>query len=205
LKSISSIGFYSKKRVSIGLFAIVLIVVVLTIVRDRARSSTIPLQQPSTIPEHVSYKFLFDRVTYLTKRANEAEQKGKSGASLRSIIKREAALSDEHATVLEQTAADCEQELAQLDAKAKVIIDSYKAQYIGGRVPPGEKLQPPPQELIALQEERKAAILRAKDRLHIALGDQEFARFESFIKLYITPKVKPASNSLTGGVIKLNR
>lgn len=138
--------------------------------------------QASNVPEFVPYMFLFAHHGYNLKKAAELEQQGQDGARFRTMFKKRAALSNEESAILDQVTSDCEQELAQQDAKAQSIIDEYRKNYPVGRLPSGANLPPPPPELTALQEERNAIILRARDRLHAQLGDAEFARFHAFVQ-----------------------
>ena len=94
--------------------------------------------------------------------------------------------------MLEQIASECEQEVAQMDARAKVILDAFRARYPGGRVPQGETVPAPPPELQVMQKERDAIVLRARDRLCAALGEAEFGRFDTFVQKNVVPEIQPA-------------
>lgn len=135
----------------------------------------------SPLPEHVAYWFLFHHSAALKRKADEVEKKGKS-SSLRALIKRDADLNDGQAATLETISLECEREVAEKDAQAKVVIAAVRARYPDGKIPRGESLPPVPPALEALQQERDAIILRARDRLHEAFGDQDFQRFDSFVK-----------------------
>jgi LAS superfamily LD-carboxypeptidase LdcB len=124
-----------------------------------------------------------------SQQAEEAERAGKSNAAHahRAFLK-QAELSDEQARSLNEIAADCEREVAALDAKAKAIIDARRALYTAGALPKSQPLPPSP-ELQALQRERNAAILRARDRLRSSLDEQAWARLEVFVNSRITPGI----------------
>ena len=64
------------------------------------------------------------------------------------------------------------------------------AQYPGGQLPHGEKPAPRPAELRALTEERDALVLRTCDRLRASLGEDEFKRFDDFVKHSVAPNAK---------------
>src|SRR5205085_1056199 len=134
------------------------------------------------IPEHVIYRQIFHQVVAFNEYADQLESQGKDSSSVRTIYKRQAELTDEQALILGRIAAECERDVKQQDLKAKVIIDAYKAQYPDGRVPDGQSPAPPSPELASMQAERNAIILRARDRLRASLGEEEFSRFESFVK-----------------------
>lgn len=146
------------------------------------------------IPANVTYKHLFHHVMVLKRKAEEVEREGKDGRQFRTHFIRQATLTQEEAQVLEQVAVECEQAIQLLELRAKPVVDAYRAQYPGGQVPQGQHPAPPPPELRKISEERDAIILQARDRLHVALGDEKFTRFDSFVKTrvtQITPEVSP--------------
>jgi len=147
------------------------------------------------VPEHVTYRHLFHHAYLFNEKADKEERQGRSeaAAALRSIYKREAELSDEQTRIFNEVAAECEREVIEQDKKAKVIIDAFRAKYPGGEVPNGEPLPPPSPELAQMQLERNAIILRSRDRLRAALGEEEFSRFKHFVKVRITPNIRPMS------------
>jgi hypothetical protein len=147
----------------------------------------------ANVPEFVPYMFLFAHHGYNLKKAAELEQQGKDGTRFRTMFKKRAALSDEESAILDRVTSDCEQELAQQDAKAQNIIDEYRKNYPLGLIPAGTTLSPPPPELTTLQEERNAIILRARDRLHAELGEAEFARFHAFVQSLHVSSKQPAN------------
>ena len=145
--------------------------------------------RPGGVPDYVAYKHLFHHVAAFKKKAEETERDGKDGAPFRTFFKRKAQLSDEQARLLDQIASDFDQEVKLQDARAKVLIDAYRAQYPDGKVPHGETPKPPPAELKVMTQERNAIILRARDRLRAAFGDDEFRRFDDFVKRNVAPNV----------------
>lgn len=180
------------RKTLLALFVLALGVGTFAVIRPvkSVKDNRPPQQQVQEVPEHVPYIFLFHQLASLKQQADEADRQGKNDSSLRSLFKNQAALNDEQASALDTIAFDCVREVAQQDAKAKVIIDAFKARHPGGKLQRGETLPPPPAELTAMQEERNAIILRARDRLHTALGEQEFNRFEEFVKQHVVPNVK---------------
>jgi hypothetical protein len=93
--------------------------------------------------------------------------------------------------LLDQVTFECEEELAQQDAKAQAVIDNFRKHFPVGPLPEGVTLPPPPPELTVMQEERNAIILRARDRLRTAYGDQAFAKFDAFVKTLGVSNVQP--------------
>lgn len=135
-----------------------------------------------TLPEFVPYMFLFYQHHFNMNKAADFERQGKDGAGFRSILKKQAALSDHEASILDQVTADCERAIADQDAKAQAVITAFRMRYPVGDLQPGVTLPPPPPELATMQKERNAIILRARDRLHAAFGEQEFRRFDTFVQ-----------------------
>ena len=93
--------------------------------------------------------------------------------------------------VLDAVAADCEREVSALDAKAKPIIDGYRARLLHGKID-SKNLPPLPPELATLQEQRNLAILHARERLRKSLGTQTFSRLDDFIKMNSERNSRPA-------------
>lgn len=139
-------------------------------------------QATKEIPEYVRYMFLFAHHHFNMKKAAELEKQGKDGSKFHSMFEHRAGLSDEEGIILDQVTSDCEQALAQQDAKAQAVIDAFRSRYPIGDLPAGVSLPPPPPELTTMQEERNAIILRARDRLHAEFGDAKFNRFDTFVK-----------------------
>ena len=145
------------------------------------RQSLAQSRPPAQIPEHVLYRHLFHHVVALKKKAEDLEKDRKDATQFRTHFKRQAQLSDEQVRVLDLVAAQYDEQEKVLDARAKPIIDAYKAQYPGGQVPHGQKPVPPPAELRSLSEERDALALRGRDQLRAVFG-YDFERFHKFIK-----------------------
>ncbi len=190
----------NKKRIGVILCLVALAVGALALGRQSQTGQTqtaqpSPPQRSAEVPDHIAYRHLFNHVLAFKKRADEEEKQGKDGTAFRNFFRRKAELKDEQGRALEEIAADCDQEVKRQDALAKVVIDTYKAQYPNGKVPHGESPKPPPAELKSMTEERKVIILRARDRLHATLGDEEFNRFDGFVKRYVAPNVNQASAS----------
>jgi len=152
-----------------------------------------PANAGAAIPSHVVYRQLFHQVAALNEYADHLEREGKVHSPARGVFKRQAALNDEQVSILNQIAADCEREVKQQDLRARVIINAFSSQYPDGRVPDGQVPAPPSPELVSMQAERNAIILRARDRLREAYGEEEFGRFETFVERRIASNIKRLS------------
>lgn len=139
-------------------------------------------QEESGVPDHVVYGFIFRKVSLIANKTKELRALGRIGSKPYFALQKEADLSEAQAKILEATAAACEQEVKRQDEKAQVMIERFRAQFPDGKIPRGVTLPPPPPELKFMWEERNAMILRARDRLRAAFGEQEFHRFDQHVK-----------------------
>jgi hypothetical protein len=142
------------------------------------------------VPPQVVYSALFHHVVAVKQQAEAEERQGKDARSLRSMFREKADLSDVQAHLLDAIATDCVREVAAQDARAQVIISAFKVRFPPGRLPPGVKLPPPPPELKQMQEERDAMILRARERLRLSLGEDEFQRFEGLVTRQVAASIE---------------
>ncbi len=181
----------SKKYLVIALSAIAFVGCVLTF-GGHARNLRARNSGPTGVPEFVPYMFLFNHHEFNLQKAAELDRQSKNGAGYRSMEKRLAGLTDQEAVVLDQVTADCERELEKQDERAREVINAFRARFPPGRLPEGVLLPPPPAELTQMQEERNAIILRARDRLHEAFGDESFKRLDSFVKSQVASDVQLA-------------
>jgi hypothetical protein len=102
-----------------------------------------------------------------------------------------AELDYEQARILNEIAAACVRELEQQDRKAIAVIEKFRAQFPGGRVPKGVTLPPPPPELTAMQNKRNDIILRARDKYRLTAGDNGFTKVNDFVESQIAPNIRP--------------
>jgi hypothetical protein len=148
------------------------------------------------VPDEIAYRHLFRYVGKLKKQAEELEGRGKDATSYRTHFKRTANLSEYHARTLDNIATQYLSEVQVVDARARQVIESYRAQYPGGKVPQGEPPAPPPSELKQLREQRDAITLRYRDSLRSNLGEEEFSNFNNkFVKKRIAPNIRPAEDN----------
>jgi hypothetical protein len=165
-----------------------------SITKRNSNQHSVAAQQPGEeTPEHVRYMFLFHQHHFNMKKAAALEQQGKDGSRVHSMFKRLAVLNDHEALIFDQVASDCEQELEQQDARAKAVIDAFRARYPVDDPQAGANLPPPPPELADMQQERNAIILRARDRLHAELGDVKYANFNAFVKSLSISTERPSA------------
>lgn len=165
----------------------------LAFVRRTPRAAQSSQGQAREIPLHVMYKHLFHHVIALKRKAAEVEKEGRDSKQFKTHFTRRANLSPEQGRLLEQVAVDWDQDAQLIMARAKSIIEVYKAKYPGGQVPHGQTPGQPPAELKHLSEERDALTLRARDRLRTLLGEFEFNRFDNFVKTKIAANVEMMS------------
>ena len=148
------------------------------------------------VPDQIAYRHLFRYVGKLKKQAEELEGRGKDATSYRTHFKRAANLSEYHARALDDIATQYLSEVQAVDTRARLVIESYRAQYPNGKVPHGEHPAPPPTELKQLREERDAITLRYRDSLRSTFGDEEFNNFHNgFVKKRIVPNIQPAGDN----------
>jgi len=172
------------------------------ITQPAAQSSKQGSQQSSQqsvepdVPDEIAYRHLFRYVGKVKKEAEELEGRGKDATSYRTHFKRAANLSEYHARALDNIATQYLSEVQVVDARARQVIESYRAQYPGGKVPKGETPAPPPSELKQLREQRDAITLRYRDSLHSTFGEDEYTNFNSkFVKKRIAPNIRPAGDN----------
>lgn len=140
------------------------------------------------VPDTVVYRHLFRQAAF-NARAGELERQGKDAAHFHNFFKHKADLSDEQARMLDEIALRCALEIKAIDERAKPIIEAYKAQYPNGQVPHGQQPLPPPAELGQMTKERNELVLRKRDELRAAFGEEAFGRFQGFVKNKIAPNV----------------
>jgi hypothetical protein len=130
----------------------------------------------------VVYGGFFQLVVDLQKHASELESDGANSDSVRGYVQTEVNLSDNDMAKVNDVAARCVELVAQQDNKALAVIQEFKSQFPGGRIPKGVHLPPPPSELKTLQDERDQIILAAKNELENSVGaaaSEKIARFAS--------------------------
>ncbi len=139
------------------------------------------------------YRHVFSHIALLKKEGDELAAKDEDGAKVKDLYKHAAQLSDQQAELLEAIALDCQRNVEQQDKKAFKIIDAFKEKL--KTLKPSDTHPSYPSELGILQTERDAMFLRSRDLLREALGDEEFSRFDSFLKDKINFKMERKSTT----------
>jgi hypothetical protein len=166
-----------------------------------AASAQTPQGRPTVTSDSGYYYAIFHHVAALKQKADAAQQQGKDRSNLRQLVRQRASLTESEGESLEQIALQCDSDVAAQDAKAKLIIDQFHAQYPPGEINPS--FPPPvPPVLDSMWEERSKIILAARDRLRSALGEEHFANFDTYIKSTITAPGKPPVFPAMPGVTK---
>ena len=146
---------------------------------------TIPAQTPQRPPAVTSdsdlYYGIFHHVAALKQMADAAQQQGQDRSNLRQLVRLRAGLTEAEGESLEAISVQCEKDVAAQDAKAKAIIDQFHAQY------PPRFFNPsfPPQApavLDSMWQDRNNIILAARSQLRIELGEEDFAKFDQFLR-----------------------
>jgi len=131
-------------------------------------------------------------VVRLREKTTELQAQGRIGLKPYFPLQQEAGLTEGEATALEAIAFACREQVRQQDEKAKAIIIAFQSHFPGGRAPESGA-PPPPPELKTMWEERSAIILRARDQLRAAFGDEEFARFDNYSKFQYGTNTSPVT------------
>jgi hypothetical protein len=133
-------------------------------------------QRDDSLPLSARYGILFRRLVGSQSGSQSASPDSAAPAKTNearyaTLLQREVALSDEQMRILVEIAGECQRQVAEMDARAKAIIDAARAQSLGG----------PPPELAELQQERNSTILKAREKLQTALGEEAFQRLDNYV------------------------
>jgi hypothetical protein len=138
--------------------------------------------QAVPVPDWFVYRHAFRDVVMFKNRADAAEKQGTDRSNLRRLVAQKGSLNDEQGEVLERIAIQCEKDVATQDAKAKVLIKAYQAQFPNNIINNSLPVPAPPSQLDDLWQQRIEMILAARDQLRNALGDQAFFKFDAALK-----------------------
>lgn len=151
----------------------------------------IPRQpEAADVPEHVVYGQVFRHIKELHRKADEEERQGRDGARFRRLYKEMAKLDDRQAALLDEIAARTNGEIEKLDRRAMKIIGDLRAKHPEGKLAPGEQPPAPPAELAELSAARRDRISEARERLRSVFGEQEFERFNQFVRERVRPGIR---------------
>jgi len=178
------------KRIIIVVAAVALLVTGATFKFRKSAAQPKQVAQQA-IPDFEVYRQMFHHHVTMKQKADELEKQGKDGRSFREFYKRQARLTDDEAKSFDQIASDCERQVAAQDLKAKALRDAALAANGNGKLEKGSRPPDPAPELRALWDERNAIITRAQYALRAAFGDNEFARFENYVRQNVVPHISP--------------
>lgn len=178
------------------LLSILLSIAASTMAADSGKTAARPVSGAPSLPDEVVYWHLFRHVVALAKHADVLEKRGEDATKLRSLYKTLAQLSEAQARVLDDTATECTAQVAAQDRRAQEVIRAARAKPGEGSRWRGGTPPPPPAELAALQEERNAIILRAREKLQRELGEPEFQRFHAFVQEHVGRQIRSLAAGL---------
>ena len=169
-------------------------------------ASSLPAQTPhgqdNSSPDYVVYYNIFHHVATLKKMADTAQQNGQDRSNLRQLVRQRAGLTEAEGQSLETIALQCESDVAAQDARAKAVIDNFHAQYPPSVVNSSVAPTPPP-HLAMMWQERSQIILQARDSLHGALGEEDFAKFDEYLKKHgPAPSFYPPASAPPGKALQ---
>jgi len=136
--------------------------------------------------EHALYRAFFDQVNLLKRKADEIDQQGFNGNGARTYMSRQTGLSEAQMQLVEQIINECREEVKQQDEKAMKVAEAHRARLKDVPTPEGY-MPAPPAELKAMQEERNAMFLRARDRIRATIGEDDFRRLDEFVMQHGRP------------------
>lgn len=155
------------------------------------------------MPDEVMYFVLFHEIKALKERDAEFHAKGENTNFRETYYKSTLGLSPDKFAKIDSVYADYFTRLAPVDARAKKIIDEYRAKYPKGelksveaktiRDPGFEKPGPVPPELNDLQKTRDQLGLDARDKLRQALGQDDFAQLEKNMRDHAAKVLRPVN------------
>ncbi|QUV83013.1 hypothetical protein J8C01_13895 [Chloracidobacterium sp. D] len=178
-----------KHRCVAGVVALVVVVLMLGVPPGFSTNAQVERRSDRKasgfVHEPQLYRTLFHTIFLLNEQAEEAERAGRTEAAqaLRRAFKQEAGLEVEQGVVLDRLAAACEQAVRAVDARARAILAARRANYPDGKLRAGQQPLPPSAELLALQREREAVVLRYRDRLRATFGPRAWEEFEQRVLL----------------------
>ncbi len=155
----------------------------------------------SSVSEPVLYRTLFHTVFLLNEEAEAAERAGRTevAQALRRAFWQEAGLGAEESAILDRLAAECEEAVRAVDARAREILTARRANYPDGKLRAGQQPLPPSAELFALQREREAVVLRYRDRLRETFGPQAWEAFDQRVLARVRAGMRTSRALARGG------
>jgi hypothetical protein len=148
-------------------------------------------QQTVTPPEQVIYGLLFREVAAFKKEARDREARGQDASFLRKHHKEHLKLNDDEDAALARIAEETDADVRKTDKEARKLIDKERARHPEGKLKEGEALPAPPEALGTLQRQRDARVLKGRDDLRAAVGEEAFKRLDASVRQDITAKMRP--------------
>jgi len=161
--------------------------------RRSAHDSSGAISDPQAVtpPEQVIYGLLFREVAAFKKEARDKDAKGQDASFLRKHHKEHLKLNDDEDAALTRIAEETDADVREMDKEARKLIQKERARHPEGKLGEGEALPAPPEALGTLQRQRDARVLKGRDDLRAAVGEEEFNRLDAFIHQDITAKMRP--------------
>jgi hypothetical protein len=166
---------------------------ILTLYLPSVSFSQVPnTTSPLAPPDDVIYRHVFRHVARYQELA-DAEEMAHRQSPFRHSFRTQLGLNPVEEQDLNFIAAECGIQLKTVQSRVSAVVAAFRAAYPIGKLKIGVILPPPPVELSALEDQKKAIVLAARDRLRTALGEVEFARVDTLIKSRMVPYIAPAS------------
>ena len=152
-------------------------------------NTSVPLQT-NEIPVHVVYGVLFGELLAFKREALAREARGTTSPHLRNYAQRHLGLNSQQAEMLQSVAEQYTQELVPIDTEARRIIGAARARYPHGELPVGDTPPLAPGRLKSLEESRTTLLLRAREQIRTALGDDIFQQFDGVVRQDIAKQMQ---------------
>jgi hypothetical protein len=149
------------------------------------------------VPETVVYAIVFHQAVALKDRADDIDRKGGDGSALRRHMIAKFGLSDQQLLQLNSVAEEFRAEVKDPEERLRASVERFREN--NAQLPRGSRTLPPPSEAATLLAARDAVILRARDRFHYMVGDEDFARLDQAIKARIARDVSRRDAPTVGG------
>jgi hypothetical protein len=157
-------------------------------------------QQPSQgvnksdIPEHTIYHEFFRHLLFLDRQAATRQALTAGGQSNAAISQNSyqirTGLTGAQFEMVRTTAREMEEQVDALDARAKTIVDAFRAAH--RQASPQQPLPPAPPELAQLQKQRDDLMRGTVAQLKAGLGPQAAGQLDRFLATQFAPHVRVA-------------
>jgi hypothetical protein len=140
-----------------------------------------------TAPADTVYYIFLKELVAFQKKAEDLERKGLKGDYYRTEHQQVTELSDRQFATVRDVATRSMQDVQAYDEQAAGIIKRVKNGVKAAG--PGARVPPLPQELIDLEQTRKARILAAVEEIRTALGPGAFLYFDKRVRNHLNPNL----------------